>query len=109
MLTLEQIEEKRKQLETEHGRKVYAHSFLTETGEQVVGYLKDPDRLTKMRALDISLQSLSNAAKTLLEVSLIKEESSPLILDENSDDRIYFSFIMKANELLQFYSEQKKS
>lgn len=109
MLSPEQIEETRAKLEYEHGRKVYAHVFLTEENEQIIGYLKDPERLVKMRALDMSAQSWTSAAEVLLQTSLIKEKSDSRILDEKSDDKIFLAFLMKANELVKFYAEQKKS
>jgi hypothetical protein len=57
----------------------------------------------------MSLQSWTSAANILLETSLIKEYSDPRILDENPDnDKIYFGFLMKANELVKFYSEKQK-
>ena len=108
-LSFEQIEKIKSDLSKEHNKEVYVHVFETEDGEQIIGFLKDPDRLVKMRALDMSLQSWTNSADILLRSCLIESVSSPRILKEEAEnDKIYFSFLLKANELVKFYSEQQK-
>jgi hypothetical protein len=108
-ITPEEIEKKRVKLSEELNKEVYAHCFETEKGEQIIGFFKNPDRLVKMRALDMSLQSWTNSADILLKTSLITEHSDSRIMSESSEnDTIYFSFLLKANELVKFYSEQQK-
>jgi len=108
-LIINDYEATRVRLSKDLGREVHVCVFETEEKEEIVGYLKEPDRLVKMRALDMSLQSWTSAANILLETSLIKEYSDSRILDENPDnDKIYFGFLMKANELVKFYSEKQK-
>jgi hypothetical protein len=108
-LIINDYEATKVRLSKELGREVHVCVFETEEKEEIIGYLKEPDRLVKMRALDMSLQSWTSAANILLETSLIKEYSDPRILDENPDnDKIYFGFLMKANELVKFYSEKQK-
>ena len=108
-LEINNHEAKRVRLSKELGKEVHLCVFETEEKEEIVGFMKEPDRLVKMRALDMSLQSWTSAANILLETSLIKEHSDPRILDENPDnDKIYFGFLMKANELVKFYSEKQK-
>ena len=108
-LQINDYEATRIRLSKELGKEVYVYTFETEDKEEIVGFMKDPDRLVKMRALDMSLQSWTSAANILLETCLIKEHSDPRILDENPDnDKIYFGFLMKANELVKFYSEKQK-
>ena len=108
-LEINKHEATRVKLSKELGREVHLCIFETEDKEEIVGFLKEPDRLVKMRALDMSLQSWTSAANILLETSLVREYSDPRILDENPDnDKIYFGFLMKANELVKFYSEKQK-
>lgn len=108
-LTVEQIEEIKINLSKELSKDITAHVFETENGEQIVGFFKDPDRLVKMRALDMSLQSWTNSADVLLRSCLIEKYSDERILKDGSEyDKIYFSFLLKANELVQFYSEKQK-
>jgi hypothetical protein len=109
VLIINDYEAIRARLSKELGKEVYYYTFETEDKEEIVGFMKDPDRLIKMRALDMSLQSWTAAANILLETCLIKEYSDPRILDENPEnDKIYFGFLMKANELVKFYSEKQK-
>ena len=70
--------------------------------------MKEPDRLTKMQSIDMSMRSITQASDIILRASLIHDESDPRILDEKEDDRIYLGFIMKAQEAVQFYSVQSK-
>ena len=109
VLEINSHEATRARLSKELGKEVYVYTFETEEKEEIVGFMKDPDRLVKMRALDMSLQSWTSAANILLETCLIKEYSDIRILDESpANDKIYFGFLMKANELVKFYSEKQK-
>lgn len=103
-----EIEAKRVELETSLGCKVKAHWAQREDKSLVVGYLKEPDRFTKMQALDASMRSFTQGADILLRACLIHEESDKEILDEKGDDRIYLGFVMAAQQLVEFYAVQSK-
>lgn len=111
-MTVEEIELKRKQLEESH--KVIIHSEVFETPEfgQVIGFIKEPNRVLKMQCIDMYMTGrFTTAADNLLQICLIKEESDPKILSEAPEhDPIYLGFLMKANELVKYYvNAQKKS
>ena len=102
-LTDKQIETKRAELETKLGRTVYVFMFLTREGEQIIGYVKDPERLVKMRAMDMLMQSLSGSCEMLLKACLIAEESSPRLSSEKAeDDKVFISALL---EVLCSYNE----
>jgi len=88
VLTEKDIFEKAQQLSTRFGVKV--HPFLLKNGDdQVIGYVKEPSRLSKYRYLDKAMTGAMSAALELLEVCLIKEESDPRITSEAPENDIY--------------------
>jgi len=100
-----EAEEKAVKLSEQLGSKVTAHIITTEKGEHIVGFFKEPNRMTKMYALDMASQSLSQANDMLLNACLIKEESDHRILeDKPENDAIYLSFNMYASTLVQLYN-----
>ena len=56
----------------------------------IVGYIKEPPRIVKMRALDKSLTSPSTAGAEVLEACLIREASDPRILSEAPENDVYY-------------------
>ena len=109
-LRKKEIEDKRLELKTIHGVEVHAIFFNTKEDGEVVGYLKEPDRISKMRALDMfTMGQFALSASTLLETCLIKEESDTRILSELPEhDSIYLGFLMEAQALVKYYSSQTK-
>lgn len=83
-------------------------NWVKHNDEYVVGYMQEPDRFTKMQAMDMMVKSLTQASDIVLRASLIHKESDSRILDEAADDKIYLGFIMKAQESVQFYGVQSK-
>jgi hypothetical protein len=108
-LSKEEIEAKRLALEVNLKSEVHAFELLTKDGDQVLGFMKEPDRIVKMRAIDISMQSFMQAGEILLKSSLIVDESDSRILSENPiHDKIYIGAVMKAQELVSYYVDQLK-
>lgn len=103
----EEIEAKRQALEAEY--KVKVHAIVLHGGEDktIVAYLKEPSRLTKMKSLDMSIQSFTQAADILITESIIKEESSPEFFDEKND-QAYLGLIMEAQKLVKFFAAAVK-
>ena len=86
-ITTEEINTRADELSKVHNVKVTPIVFFDEdTNEKIVGYLKEPTRLQKQRALDKTLISQSSAGEDLLMACLIKEESNPRIYSESSND-----------------------
>lgn len=90
-ITIEQIKAKELELTEKYGVKVTAFAFFDElTEEKIVGYVKEPNRLIKQRAMDKMMLSASSAGEDILVSCLIKEESNLRILSElSSDDSIF--------------------
>lgn len=84
--------------------------FLFVKGEEfIVGYIKDPSRVDKMKALDLNEHSPSQAGVHLLITSLIREESDPRILDETPEnDPIYLGAIEAAKSTVSIYNDLVK-
>ncbi len=77
--------------------------------ENVIGYLKEPDRLTKMRAIDMCEQSRTQAGALILVTCLIQEESDKRILEEKPEnDKIYLGAIDFAVGQVTMYNELLK-
>jgi len=53
-----------------------------ETGEDVVGYVKEPARILKLRILDKAIIGGFTASAEMLDIILIKEASDPRIYSE---------------------------
>ncbi|MEX2053138.1 MAG: hypothetical protein WD898_02860 [Candidatus Paceibacterota bacterium] len=104
ILSPEQIEEKRVALEEKHNTPIKVFCFMVE-GRQVIGYTKEAPRITKMRAFDKMIISITEACEILLDAMLIKDASDPLIL---TDDKIYLSACMECQGVLLPYSNTLK-
>jgi hypothetical protein len=89
ILTVEQINEKAAELSTREGVKVTPMSFTDADGNQIVGYIKEPNREAKMVALnEVMKMDMADAGRTILDSSLLVADSDPRIL---SDDTMYLS------------------
>lgn len=74
-----------------------------ETKEEVVGFVKEPDRLLKLRMLDKSQQdgAFSFAAQVYDSI-LLKEESDPRLSSLDSKyDRYYLGGVMEAYKMVE--------
>lgn len=104
----EAISNKAVELSNELKCKVTPFAFIHE-GENVIGYLREPDRLTKMRAIDLCEQSRTQAGALILISCLIQEHSDRRILEERPEnDKIYLGAIDFAVNQVTYYNELLK-
>ncbi|MGN7818781.1 hypothetical protein ACTJJB_01555 [Chitinophaga sp. 22536] len=104
-LTSEQIQAKADELQKQYGLKITPIVFEDpDTGEQIIGYLKEPNRLAKTRILDKAMGGLMvSAAQDLLELTIIPEASDPRIMsDLPENDRYNLGAAMAAQDLIKF-------
>lgn len=100
---------KAEELTKVHGCKVHPLVFVDEDNKPVIGYLKEPPRFVKLRALDKVYTNPMSAASDLLDAYLIKEESDNRIYSESSDnDKYYFGAVNEANNLIKLTINQFK-
>lgn len=77
--------------------------------ELVVGFMREPNRMVKMRVLDKSILSPMTAAEEMLQAILIKEESDPRIYSEDPEfDKLYIGAVMRASEIIKFSQQLYK-
>lgn len=113
-IRLDKVEAKRKELEESLGSEVHAFEFKDpKTKEVFTGYLQEPDRLTKMQAIDMAAGSWTFAAKQLLDLTIIKEASHPFIWEDYSGrnsqrDAVYFGALQFAQGLVKRYNDVLK-
>jgi len=102
-LTQEQIELKSQQLSERENNLVTPIVFVDEdTNEKVVGYIKTPSRLVKLRVLDKSMQSMTTAAADLFEATLLKNDSDPRLSSDRSEhDKYYIAGALEAYKLIE--------
>lgn len=84
--------------------KVHPLVFKDEpTGEWIVGYVKEPDRIHKKRILDKSVMGSVTAASDCLDIILIKEYSDPRIYSEDQRfDDINLGATMACYDLIKY-------
>ena len=107
-----EAEKKAKKLSEQMGCDVITHTVIDSKGEPATAYFTLPNRFTKMHAIDLANQSLSQSGDMLLNACLIKEESDKRILDDKPEnDSIYLAFNMYASTLVEIanLNLQKKS
>lgn len=104
------VDEKAKELSDKLNTKIIPFIFTIDDGTQIVGFLKDANRVTKMRVLDMLAQSkFIFAGELLLTTCLIKEESDPRILsNKQEDDNIYTSACLASAEIAKIYPNEYK-
>lgn len=109
-LSNEDIKLKADELSTREGCKVHPLVFMTDTDEQIVGYIKEPIRIVKQRALDAAIQKGATvAAGELLEAILIKDASDYRIYTEAPEfDKFYLGASMACMDLIKISQEQFK-
>jgi hypothetical protein len=110
MLTKEEIQAKADGLTEKYKVKVHPMLFQAEEGgEQIIGFIREPARIVKMRVLDKTISSPMTASAELLEACLIVEESDPRILSEASEnDKIYIGACISASNIIKFSQDQFK-
>lgn len=109
-ISYKEIEEKAKKLSEELNDDVHIIYFDTPDDGQIIGFIQEPELVTKMRALDLcTIGRFTDAAEIVIETSLLKEHSDPRLLDKSKkNSKIYLGGLMRAQELVSFYKTQAK-
>lgn len=104
------VEAKRAELEVIHKRPVHSFIFVPKEGDYIVGYIKEPERITKLRVIDMYHEGqTTGAGEAVLKTCLLTEESDKRILSEAiENDSAYIGAVMKCNEIVKFYVDQIK-
>ena len=91
---MEEIEKKATELSAKLGCNVLPIVFVDEeTNEQIVGYIKEPSRMVKLRAMDKAMTSPMTSASEMFEAIFLREESDPRI---EKEDKYYLGATMEA-------------
>lgn len=104
----ENAEAKRAELEAIHKVKVTA--FIVNVSGDFpenpfsVAFLKDPQRIVKMKAVDALDQSGTMAGDMILNSCLLPESDPRILNDDPKYDTLYMTMIGKARELVTYYS-----
>lgn len=105
--------EKAETLSNQMGVKVHPIIFVDDASDDIlIGFISEPNRITKTRVLDKGLTSPATAAAELLEAILLKEHSDRRIYEERPEnDKFYHGAAMAAYDLVSIavnQSEKKK-
>ena len=92
------VQKKAEELSVKHNCKVTPIVFHDEEkSEDIIGYIKEPNRMTKLRVMDKAMTSPVTASSELFDSIIIKEESDPRFTSEKSeDDKYYIGGTMEA-------------
>lgn len=105
---LPDIEAKAVELSAKFKIEVTPFAFIVKD-DVVIGFMKDPARIDKMKAVDMYEMSRTQAGDMLLRTSMIHEESDKRILEEcPENDAIYLAAIDFAVKTVKMYNEQLK-
>lgn len=109
-MTNEDIFKKADELSNREGCKVHPLVFMADENDKVVGYVKEPIRIVKQRALDAAIQKGATvAAGELLEAILLKDVSDPRIYSElPENDKFFLGASMACMELIKISNEINK-
>jgi hypothetical protein len=103
-----EAEAKALELSAKYGKEITPFVFIINE-DPIIGYMQEPDRLSKMRAIDMYEASRTQAGDVILRTGLLQAESDKRILDENSaNDAIYLGAIDFATKFVKIASEQLK-
>ena len=101
------VEEVKLALSKKYNKKVYAYIVTVDDAESVDGkyaviYVKEPERMVKLRVLDIATtQGVTTAGDTLLAACLCEESDRRI----HTNDALYITMIMNVMDLVQLYSD----
>jgi len=88
------IQKKADELSTKHNCKVLPIVFVDEdTQEEIVGFIKEPQRMVKLRVMDKAMTAPVTASAELFDAIFISEDSDPRFLTE---DKYYLGGTMEA-------------
>lgn len=107
MLSQEEILQKADELSKVYGCKVHPLVFvdMANTDERVIGYLKEPPRIVKLRYMDKAILGAASAGAEVIDEYLIKEASDPRILN---DDVCYLGAIQELQSVITMAVNQFK-
>jgi hypothetical protein len=103
-MTDEELQARADELSVVHSVKVIPMAFEEEgNSERIVGFIKEPNRITKLRMMDKSVMGAFTAAAEILEACLIREESDPRIFSEKAEhDKIYMGAVMACYDTVKY-------
>lgn len=102
-IKLNECEPKRAQLAAAHNCVVHCFGFPVSDKDIAILYIKEPDRYTKMKAIDVSSDSMTAANSLVLGACSITAESDSRFFDGKSEnDKLYLGALMKCSELVQW-------
>lgn len=109
-MTDQEILAKAGELSQREGCRVHPLCFKAQTGEDIVGFIREPQRIVKQRALDAAIQKGTTvAAGELLEALIIRDESDPRIFSDDAQyDEFYFGASMACFELINISRNEFK-
>jgi hypothetical protein len=109
-MTNDLINLKADELTAREGCKVHPLVFLDDNGDNIVGFVKEPIRIVKQRALDAAIQKGATvAAGELLEAILIKGDSDYRFYSEASEhDKYFLGASMACMDLIKISQDQFK-
>ena len=105
-MTQEEIKNKCEELGQKHGCKVHPLHFKdAASNEDVVGFIREPERHVKLRYMDKALTGSSTAGAEIVEAYLIREESDERIL---KDDVFFLGAVHALNKVITLAVDQLK-
>jgi len=108
-LRRKEVEQKAEELSVKYKAKVHPLLFMPD-GEEIVGYIKEPNREFKKKCIDLFyMGQVTNAGTLILENGLLREESDPRILSESAEnDTIYMGALMESIGIVKFITNAIK-
>lgn len=110
-MTNEEIQQKADELSKQYNCKVHPLVFKDEhNGEDIIGYLKEPQREVKTSLMDRAMsQQPATACAEILEAYIIKEHSDSRIYHRTSEnDRHFFGAVKEMHDMVQLSINQFK-
>jgi len=91
---MEEVQLKADELSAKLGCKVLPIVFHDEENDtDIVGYIKEPSRVVKLRVMDKAMTSPVTASSELFDSIFLADDSNPLFLKE---DKYYLGGVMEA-------------
>lgn len=104
--TIKSAEVKAEELSAKYGSKIIPLVFMdADSGESIVGYLKEIPRIVKLRILDTMLTGAYSSCASVIEDYLLKNESDSRIL---GDDQYYLGAVTEVYNMIQISVNQLK-
>lgn len=84
--------------------KIHAIVFHDETtGEDIVGFVKEPSRAAKMAVMDKAVMGAFSVVEEILDSILLKDQSDPRMFSESQEfDSIHMGLVMAVYKLIEF-------